>query len=103
MKSESDCRSLRSESDQLATTVSERHLRIAENRRTGRLIAPRRQPLTSKCASRLFTLFCGSVITFSLSTAAFAQETHAQEKMGKTIRVPAKFSIRYRRLPTKQA
>jgi len=33
---------------------------------------------------KLFTLFCGSVIAFSLSTAAFAQEAPAQEKMHKT-------------------
>ena len=30
---------------------------------------------------KLFTLFCGSVIAFSLSTVAFAQEAPAQEKM----------------------
>ncbi len=32
---------------------------------------------------KLFTLFCGSVIAFSLSTAAFAQAAPAQEKMDK--------------------
>ncbi len=32
---------------------------------------------------KLFTLFCGSVIAFSLSTAMFAQEAPAQKKMDK--------------------
>jgi hypothetical protein len=32
---------------------------------------------------KLFTLFCGSVIAFSLSTAVFAQVAPAQKKMAK--------------------
>jgi hypothetical protein len=32
---------------------------------------------------KLFTLFCGSIIAFSLSTAVFAQEAPAHEKMEK--------------------
>jgi hypothetical protein len=32
---------------------------------------------------KLFSLFCGSVIALSLTTAVFAQEAPAQQKMGK--------------------